>query len=120
MPTAPQPEKILVVGDITLDWLEQTILRTEQKIVGSRRNYELYNPGFHSAPVWGGAALLHRLVKSALHTREKGFRKVGEVRPTELAVQQIELPEVGSTDAREYVQSLALIAPMSPDGKSRS
>jgi len=120
MPTPPPTEKILVVGDVTLDWLEQTIVRTEQKAAGSRRNYELYNPGFHSTAVWGGAALLQRLVKSALDARNMTFRKAGVQKPVQIKVQKLTLPQVGHADARKYVQSLALIAPMSPDGKPGS
>src|ERR1041384_3953786 len=96
----PKRGKVLVVGDVTLDWLEQTILRTEQKAPSTRRNYELYNPGFQSTPVWGGAALLRRLVESALRAREKNFSQPATARPAAFEVEAIELPEAGSPEAR--------------------
>lgn len=58
--------KVLVVGDVAVDWLEQSIPRTEKQ---QQRNYQLY-PGFHWTAVWGGAVLVTRLVRAALKPRK--------------------------------------------------
>lgn len=115
-------DQVLVVGDVTLDWLEETIPRTERG--GDKlRNYELYNPGFQWNAVWGGAALLHRLTGAALKElqrpskipRTPGSRKAGAV-----DVVKIKWPDVESREARGYVASLALIKPTpSDDAKER-
>jgi len=56
---------IVVIGDVTLDWLQEEIPRSQTG--GERHNYELY-PGFRWTPVWGGAALVERLLNAAINT----------------------------------------------------
>jgi hypothetical protein len=63
-PLSERPKMIVVTGDVIRDWLEIPNPRS----VGpseSWRNYQLF-PGFNWTCVWGGAALVERLLKSAL------------------------------------------------------
>jgi hypothetical protein len=95
---------VVVVGDVTLDWLEEAIARTERST--DPKNFELYNPGFRWTPVWGGAALLSRLTRSAIPDGAN-FEVVGPG-----------LPPPNSGTARRYLESLALVKPIiASDGK---
>src|SRR5580658_400514 len=55
------PETIVVTGDVVLDWLEIAQPRQWQGV----RNFELF-PGFNWTCVWGGAALIERMLKYAI------------------------------------------------------
>ncbi len=106
-------QRLLLRG--TLDWLEQRVLRTEQHGRGARYNYELYNPGFQTTPVWGGAAFLQRLVNHA--SRERNKRPEADGTSITLSVAPIELPDPNSAEARQFVESLASIGPTAPETK---
>jgi hypothetical protein len=61
-----EKKTIVVIGDVTVDWLQEEIPRSQAG--GARRhNYELY-AGFRSTPVWGGAALVGRLLSAAIRS----------------------------------------------------
>ena len=102
--------KVLVAGDVTLDWLEERIARVDRPSdrPDSQKNYQLYNPGFRWTAVWGGAALLERLVRKAVEVKC----------PSRFVVEPIGLPDEKSEAAREYLQSLALVGPTARDDES--
>jgi hypothetical protein len=94
--------RIVVVGDVALDWLEEAVPRSELGGGDTPRNYE-FQAGFHWTPVWGGAALLERLLKSALKARQrrgKDYRFDGVSK---------RLPRPSASGARKYLQSLAVV-----------
>jgi hypothetical protein len=97
--------KVLVIGDVTLDWLEEAIPRFEPEEPADLRNFQLY-PGFNWTPIWGGAALLQRLVDSALTAQRA---RAGSNTGAQFEVVEIPLPKIGSPETRPYLQSLALV-----------
>src|SRR5713101_5529504 len=103
--------KVLVVGDVTLDWLEEAVPRSEPKEAAHLRNFQLY-PGFRWTPTWGGAALLERLVIEALSAY------CGRIVPRTKAKFEVvknRLPTIGTAKTRPYLQSLALVKPVIED-----
>ncbi len=101
--------KVLVVGDVTLDWLELDVPRSEPKEEADLKNYQLC-AGFRWTPVWGGAKLLERLVEAAIVEAE------GELEMHQkTTIERIGLPEAGTDRSRCYLQSLAIIKSMIAD-----
>jgi hypothetical protein len=100
---------IVVVGDVTLDWLQEEIPRSQTGRTGEQHNYELYS-GFRWTPVWGGAALVERLLKAALAAKKHGLRAA-------FAFEGVgkRLPRAITGGARKYLQSLAIVKQMVKD-----
>jgi hypothetical protein len=98
---------IAVMGDVTLDWLEEVVPRSHNEAL---RNYELHS-GFRWTPVWGGAALLERLLKSAIEKK----LKLGAASRFIFEDGRGLLPDETSGDARAYLQSLAVVRQMIND-----
>src|SRR5437868_3048491 len=114
--------KVVVAGDVALDWLEQTIPRTEWKDAQARRNYELYNPGFCWTAVWGGAVLLRRLVAAALRAQGNVIRVEGPKVPTRThpLFNDIIVPKLTHEDTHKYLQSLALVGRVEREAGEKS
>lgn len=93
--------RVVVVGDMTIDWLEEIVPRSEPGQQDKLRNYQLY-PGFFWTPIVGGAALLEDLVRSAIPNDH--FEVMGHKRP-----------DLDGGEARSYLQSLATVGPMLKD-----
>src|ERR1700692_2371292 len=105
---ASGPSLVLVVGDVTLDWLEEGKPRSQPQPGKTLRNYQLF-PGFHWTCVWGGAALVQRFLEEAIKSRRHRRRFVVDRTLVK------ELPNERSPDAAKYLQSLAIIQRMIKD-----
>jgi hypothetical protein len=100
--TTAAKKTIVVLGDVTLDWLQEEIPRSQAG--GERRhNYELY-AGFRWTPVWGGAALVERLLDAAINTSPSlgaRFKFTG--------VSALLTNKMIEENAHEFLQSLAVV-----------
>ncbi|HEY4921618.1 MAG TPA: AAA family ATPase [Xanthobacteraceae bacterium] len=99
-PSTRDPMTIFITGDVIRDWLEIPNPRS----VGPQkdwRNYQLF-PGFNWTCVWGGAALVERLLKSALGWSESDRRY--EIQGVDDKLQKLSESERGG-----YLQSLAIL-----------
>src|ERR1700683_1308053 len=92
---------IVVIGDVTLDWLQEEIPRSQTG--GERHNYQLF-PGFRWTPVWGGAALVERLLDAAIKTSPSlGAQLKFDGVNARLSDKMI------TENAPEFLQSLAIV-----------
>ena len=110
-PSTPAASKQLIVslGDVTLDWLEEATPRRQPGPTIQLRNYQLF-PGYDLTCVWGGAALVGRLLRSAIEAWRLQDRF--EVDRT----LEARLPPPYEPAARQYLQSLAIVKQMPGDG----
>src|ERR1700761_4213485 len=99
---------IVVLGDVTLDWLQEEIPRFQAGDSERLRNYQLH-AGFRWTPVWGGAALVERLLKSAIEARH------GANTPFRFDGVQARLPKTMKDETIDYLQSLAIVKQMVKD-----
>jgi hypothetical protein len=102
-----EPKKtIVVIGDVTLDWLQEEIPRWQS---GSERrhNYELY-PGFRWTSIWGGAALVERLLCNAIKKRGLGSSFEFDGVHKRLTAEMKKNPH-------DFLQSLAVVKEMVKD-----
>lgn len=102
--------KIVVVGDVTLDWIEESTPRLVAG-GGTQHNYQL-RPGFRWTPVWGGAALVERLLDRAIKTKYEE-EKAKEL--FELDGVKEHLPPETEGAKQNYLQSLAVVKQMVND-----
>jgi hypothetical protein len=92
--SSAQQRHVVVLGDVTLDLLEEPIRRERRE-----HNFEHF-PGFLTSTVWGGAKLVERLIKEAVSARG---------RAEDFEFSQLDPPTPGTNQSRQYVQSLAVI-----------
>lgn len=101
-------QTVVVLGDVTIDWLEEAVPNTELREPETQKSYELYNPGFRWISVWGGAALLRCLLDSAI-TKVSGSTFDVQLIPGPNQPSFCESRVPTGADSRDYVQSLAVV-----------
>lgn len=106
--SAPSKQLIVALGDVTLDWLEEATPRRQPGPTVELRNYQLF-PGYDWTCVWGGAALVRRLLQHAIVS----WRLEHKFEVDKTLAEK--LPPPHDLAARGYLQSLAIVRQMPSD-----